>query len=517
MLILVGAVLALFMGYPLVFHYFLSPQEGHRGGFGLGGTNSTGQVPTFESMGMRSDLIDPDTDPALYKIKGTTGQDLVLVFSDEFNLDGRSFYPGDDPFWTAVDLWAHGTGDYEWYDPAAVTTSDGALHITASEDAIHNLNFRSGQLTTWNQFCFTGGFFEVSVRLPGSPQVSGWWPAAWTMGNLGRANYGATTEGMWPYSYDTCDTGTLINQTNPDGLGPISALQSGGETVFNDKYDTTSVSWLPGQRLSACTCSGDDHPGPTRSDGSYVGRSAPEIDVFEAQVSNERGDVSLSGQFAPFNAGYWLNNASGTEWQGYDPTFRINSYRGNVLQQSASGVADTNQDAYELSGGTFSTYGFEYVPGLESDGAYITWYLDGKLAWRMNAAAVGADARAQISARTIPEEPMYLILNLALSSGFGYVDFDKLTFPATMSVDYVRIYQPPDKINVGCDPPNFPTADYIQKHLEAYTNSNLTTWGNTRDVGGFEQDWPRNRLYSGGCDVEPRKYPGRERASATAA
>jgi len=52
----------------------------------------------------------------------------------------------------------------------------------------------------------------------------------------------------------------------------------------------------------------------------------------------------------------------------------------------------------------------------------------------MNAAAVGADARAQISARTIPEEPMYLILNLALSSGFGYVDFDKLTFPATMSV-----------------------------------------------------------------------------------
>jgi hypothetical protein len=52
------------------------------------------------------------------------------------------------------------------------------------------------------------------------------------------------------------------------------------------------------------------------------------LQVFEAQVSNERGDVSLSGQFAPFNAGYWLNNASGTEWQGYDPTFRINSYRG---------------------------------------------------------------------------------------------------------------------------------------------------------------------------------------------
>jgi hypothetical protein len=31
-----------------------------------------------------------------------------LVFSDEFNTDGRTFYPGDDPYWEAVDLhyWA---------------------------------------------------------------------------------------------------------------------------------------------------------------------------------------------------------------------------------------------------------------------------------------------------------------------------------------------------------------------------------------------------------------------------
>ena len=33
---------------------------------------------------------------------------MTLVFSDEFNQDGRTFYPGDDPFWEAVDLqyWA---------------------------------------------------------------------------------------------------------------------------------------------------------------------------------------------------------------------------------------------------------------------------------------------------------------------------------------------------------------------------------------------------------------------------
>jgi beta-glucanase (GH16 family) len=33
------------------------------------------------------------------------------------------------------------------------------------------------------------------------------------MGNLGRAGYGASVDGMWPYSYDTCDVGTLPNQT----------------------------------------------------------------------------------------------------------------------------------------------------------------------------------------------------------------------------------------------------------------------------------------------------------------
>ena len=45
------------------------------------------------------------------------------------------------------------------------------------------------------------------------------------------------------------------------------------------------MSFLPGQRLSRCTCKGESHPGPVHSDGTYVGRSAPEIDVFEAQVS----------------------------------------------------------------------------------------------------------------------------------------------------------------------------------------------------------------------------------------
>jgi beta-glucan synthesis-associated protein KRE6 len=50
-----------------------------------------------------------------------------------------------------------------------------------------------------------------------------------------------------------------------------------------------------------------------------------------------------------------------------------------------------------------------------------------------------------------------------MSQNFGVVDLDHLAFPATMRVDYVRVYQPKDKVNVGCDPKDFPTAAYIEK------------------------------------------------------
>ncbi|KAJ7059434.1 beta-glucan synthesis-associated protein-domain-containing protein [Mycena amicta] len=51
-------------------------------------------------------------------------------------------------------------------------------------------------MSTWNKFCFTGGLILANVMLPGTTNVFGLWPALWTMGNLGRAGYGATLDGM---------------------------------------------------------------------------------------------------------------------------------------------------------------------------------------------------------------------------------------------------------------------------------------------------------------------------------
>jgi beta-glucanase (GH16 family) len=104
----------------------------------------------------------------------------------------------------------------EWYDPSAVTTENGNLKISMTNERNHDLEYKSGMIQSWNQLCFQYSYYiEVNVSLPGNPNVSGFWPGIWTLGNLARPGYGATTEGLWPYTYDSCDRGTLQYQTLP--------------------------------------------------------------------------------------------------------------------------------------------------------------------------------------------------------------------------------------------------------------------------------------------------------------
>ncbi|KAF8903274.1 beta-glucan synthesis-associated protein KRE6 [Gymnopilus junonius] len=484
--IIVAGFLTLFAGYPLLTH-FLEHKQTNQGGFNLGGVNASGQVPDLPG---NFQLIDRDTPKEAFSYTSyEDGSDLVLVFSDEFNQDGRTFYPGDDPFWEAVDLHYWGTDDLEWYDPQQVTTKDGKLQLRIDqvEDITlnHNLTYKSAMIQSWNKLCFTGGLLLTSVQLPGYNNVGGLWPAVWTMGNLGRAGFGASVEGLWPYTYDSCDVGTLPNQTYPGTQTPLAATENGDPEVGGE------LSFLPGQRLSACTCPGESHPGPVRTDGTYVGRAAPELDVVEATIINGQGYASMSLQFAPFDARYHFLDPNDTATFD-DPTkTSLNSYRGGRYQQTASGLSLTNPDCYEKSAsGCFALYGFEYVPGF--DNAYIHWINEVR-AWSLKAAALDSDLATEIGRRYIPQEPMYIIANLGMSQGFGTIDFENLTFPSTMQIDYIRIYQRKDSINVGCDPHDYPTAAYISTYQEAYTNYNLTLWSD------YGQPWPKNKLMPGGC------------------
>ena len=95
------------------------------------------------------------------------------------------------------------------------------------------------------------------------------------------------------------------------------------------------LSFLPGQRLSRCTCPGESHPGPVHEDGTYVGRSAPEIDIFEAQITGTplTGQVSQSCQWAPFNEQYVWFNTSDNMIIADTSISELNSYTGGVLRK----------------------------------------------------------------------------------------------------------------------------------------------------------------------------------------
>lgn len=499
--LLVLSLLMLFLGYPVLTAVRSMRADDLQ-------TSVLGRTPgeplrANNMSNLRTDLVDPDTpEDVRNRVRFRDGKPMVLVFSDEFNTPGRSFYPGEDPFWQAEDLHYWQTENYEWYDPETITTEedpDGTryLSIKLSEKPEHALNFRGGMLSSWNKFCFTGGYVETRIMLPGRPNVTGLWPAAWTMGNLGRAGYGASTDGLWPYSYDSCDVGTLANQTYLDsqGGGPAAADTMGH---YVDQYGP-KLSLLPGQRLSRCSCPDADHPGPKHADGTWVGRSAPEIDIIEASANNgpdEFGQVSMSLQVAPFDAAYNISREQGRDVVIYNVSGHetiINDYTGSAFQQAVSAKVNTSKEAYEQTAGKYDLYGFEYGPGGGRD-AFVTWTVSGEPVITINSTALGPNNATEVGQRLIPEEPMYIIFNLGIASSFAWINWDALEFPAKMKVDYIRVWQEPDKIQTSCSPPNFPTKEYIERHKDAYYNRDLTTWTEPKSEGGYNHPFPGNML-----------------------
>ena len=266
------------------------------------------------------------------------------------------------------------------------------------------------------------------------------------MGNLGRPGYAATTDGLWPYSYeDKCDAGITPNQSSPDG-----------------------INYLPGMRLPACTCSGEDHPTPGTS------RSAPEIDALEASVApfdavgNQIGHVSQSFQVAPFDIWYQPDY----EWvEVYDPTITsMNVYKGGPFQQAVSGLTNLNNQWYDGNG--YQIYAFEYSTGDNGD---VVWYVGDEPVWRVHANALKENGN--VGKRIIPEEPMSVIANFGMSSGFSALNLTGLgpLMPATMRIDYIRIYQEGDGL-ITCDPEGYETTPYINSHWDVYQNPNVTRW-----------------------------------------
>ena len=119
--IIISVIVCLFTVYPILSFLRTNPRN-----LAIDNNvqvNGTGQVAVLPNLPV---LVDKKTPDNVKTRKGWDGHDYELVFSDEFETEGRSFYPGDDPFWEAVDLWYGATEDMEWYDPG---THMGCMHL----------------------------------------------------------------------------------------------------------------------------------------------------------------------------------------------------------------------------------------------------------------------------------------------------------------------------------------------------------------------------------------------------
>jgi len=417
--------------------------------------------------------VDSDTPDHAKTTKSPDGKTFELVFSDEFNQAGRKFANGEDKKWTALEIGDTSNKGTAFYLPEQATISTdakfpavSALLIT-TENASHTGNsptgetgiympYKSAMLQSWNKFCFTGGLVEFRARMP---RGGGYWPALWIFGNLGRAVYQNSNTGLWPWSYDECDDDLKLPPFDPP------------------------------QRISAC----DDNDLATTGLNPFQGRGATELDVLEGAVTNTGKDSYVVGSlqlspgippyFRPPLFGYPTADGPGQWYEGLsfgDGGKPNNGWYGPPWGEPCpTGCPDA------LSGGIvdrddldtkYWTYRMEWKLG--PDGG-LGWYYDGKFVWGMAAASFGEYSVCQDRSggkeclrtpkRQIPNEPMSLVMNTAIGTwNGGQTALDGKHWPAKFFIDYVRVWQDPAEKNIGCDPPNFPTAKYIENNAAWY-------------------------------------------------
>lgn len=411
----------------------------------------------------------------------------VQVFSDEFEQEGRTFNDGEDPRWTALDKNDYTNDALHYYSSDNAYTTGGILNITtenkiASFKALNETTreyfaqkkyYKSAMLQGWNKFCITGGIVEVRAKLPGNAYTGGLWPAIWLLGNLARATFVGSSDYMWPWSYDQCTDKNRLSQE-------INA------------------------------CSKVNH----YNMAGHAGRGAPEIDILEAMggpvgplphTTIERPYFSASFQVAPGidenRPDVGRQPANGTWYTGMEYGNVTNSSLNNFFygvtlvhkpssytyqSDALSANMHINHSHYD----EFHTYRVEWEPSdEEGNGGHIKWFADNELVY-----GIGGDVLKKTSA-LIPNEPMYMLLNTAISDSWGFPipcptgcscecyecgnpdcecalppNFCN-NLPAHFEVDYVRVYQAIDDPNhvLGCSTKARPTSTFIEGHKERYT------------------------------------------------
>lgn len=136
-------------------------------------------------------------------------------------------------------------------------------------------------------------------------------------------------------------------------------------------------------------------------------------------------------------------------------------------------------------------YEFEWVTGRNG---YVRWYIEGDPVYEITSESVEnipQDSQKSNPEKIMIEEPLYVILNVALSTSWGAkppnpgkpcrgdgkdpkVNRICDEFPMYMKIDYIRIYQDTSEdstMTADCDPATHPTKEWIEGHIDEYQDA----------------------------------------------
>lgn len=312
------------------------------------------------------------------------------------------------------------------------------------------------------------------------------------LGNLARATYVGSSDFVWPYSYNQCDSrnrkSQLINacsRVNHYGLDPFRGRGSPEIDIIESMQGEKGK--LPNTFIQR----------PYQSASLQI---APGIEVDRPQLGHRPHVVrlfimELNILKAFCFQGHWYSNLTYNDKNMSDlnPFFygvtlyhhpKTKTYQSDAI----SANFQLNTTHYEKQ----HVYRLEWEPPLPNGtGGYVNWYTDGMFVSSIK----GENLR--IMQTEIPSEPMYLIMNTAVSKtwGFpspcpdscdckcyecgnpacacalppGYCD----NYPAGFEIDFVRVYQAVNdpKHVLGCSPENRPTEQFIRGHASKFMTS----------------------------------------------
>jgi beta-glucanase (GH16 family) len=511
-----------------------------------------------------TEWVDPDTPASACGLKtDTNGDPLELVFSDEFNVPGRTFQDGEDPRWTAVTGFPQSNSQANAYvdSPMYARTANGKLRLRADASDNRMAYYENGiiadakrpyatpMLQSWNKFCFTEGVLEMSAQLPGIATQGGLWPAFWVMGNLGRATAQKSTDRIWPFSYSHCPSAEEaranqfpakqqeinacrpkewtdrygLNQGQGRGAIEIDIVEAmpGNFTFGYEKYKVvegackplpadqykllesprpmvaTSLQLAPGIPFGS-----DQRPKEvnTKHGGSQAFNCIPEDWTTQWYPAMKQGSTSTYGKAynSQPNVDFWGEYFKGVGADAID-----------LQTDSLSSLNTLPQDTYTGQ----HVYHLDWKAGPDG---HVVFQLDGKMQFRVNASSALRERAVTIDkspvgrmlGRQMPEEPSYIMLNIDLSTRWGWPDCRAdlcdcctdcrdpkcttcyypgdtttnhrqwmadlcKTLPAYYEIDYVRLWQRKNNVRTSCSPKDYPTQGWIESHRERYILPNF--------------------------------------------